>query len=172
MRTLVRMTWFAVVIIGVLGFRQAAAEDAVLLSSTVPGYSPGMVVSPTDRLILPDGASATLLFRSGEVLRLRGPFEGSLGQQQTESGRSGVALLADMFRMRGVDATVIGATRSTGPGARRETIDDVEVDPQRSGTYCIEPATSVWISRPAGDPGAYPLRRKGTTPAFAWPATA
>ena len=121
------------------------AEDAVLLATTVPGYTPGMVVASTVRLSVPDGASATLLFRSGGMLRLRGPFEGTLEQQRAGTGETSIAMLADMFRMRGVDAAVIGGTRSVSPTRAVEAMDDVEVDPQRSGTYCVEPATTVWI---------------------------
>src|ERR1700709_1279702 len=80
----------------------AMAENAVLLDSTVPGYVPGMVISSTDQLSIPDGASVALLFQSGETLRLRGPFEGMLGQPQTRAGNSSVALFAEMFRQHGV----------------------------------------------------------------------
>jgi hypothetical protein len=155
-----------------LVFGRAFADDAVLLASTVPGYVPGMVVSANDRLSVPDGASATLLFQSGEMLRLGGPFEGTLGQQQARPGASSVAMLADLFRMHGVDATVIGGTRSTGPARPGMDIDDVQVDPQRSGTYCVGQATSVWITRPAGDPRAYAIRRKGSLRMLGWPAEA
>src|SRR5690349_16719024 len=55
-----------------------ATEDAVLLGSTTPGYGQGMTVSLEDRLRLPEGASLTLLLRSGQVLRLRGPLDTSL----------------------------------------------------------------------------------------------
>ena len=129
--------------------RGAIADDAVLLASTVPGYVPGMVVSSTDHLSVPDGASATLLFQSGEMLRLRGPFDGTLEQQKAKDGGSTVAMLAEMFRLRGVDATVIGGTRSTGSARSGHDLDDVQVDPRHSGTYCFEPARSVWITHPA-----------------------
>src|SRR5271168_2659926 len=76
---------------------RAFADDAVLLASTVPGYVPGMVVSPTDRLSVPDGASATLLFQSGEMLRLRGPFDGTLQQRNAKAGGGTVAMLAEVF---------------------------------------------------------------------------
>jgi hypothetical protein len=155
-----------------LVFARARAEDAVLLASTVPGYVPGMVISSTDRLSVPDGASATLLFESGEMLRLRGPFEGALGQRQVKPGDSGIAGLAEMFRMHGVDATVIGGTRSTGASRPGMAIDDVQVDPQRSGTYCVEQSTSVWISRPAGDERSYAVHRKGSRRTLGWPAGA
>jgi hypothetical protein len=150
----------------------AVAEDAVLLASTVPGYVPGMVVSANDRLSVPDGASATLLFQSGEMLRLSGPFEGTLGQQQAKPGESSVSMLADMFRLHGVDATVIGGTRSTGAARPGVEIDDVEVDPHHSGTYCVESSTSVWITRPDGDSRIYAIRRKGSSRTLGWPAGA
>ncbi len=155
-----------------LMFGRAFAEDAVLLASTVPGYVPGMVVSSSDRLSIPDGASATLLFQSGEMLRLGGPFEGTLNQQQAKAGEGSVAVLADLFRMHGVDATMIGGTRSTGIARSGAPIEDVQVDPGHSGTYCVEPATSVWISRPAGDARTYAVRRKGSSRTLGWPSGA
>jgi hypothetical protein len=161
--------WLAIASLGVEGAR---AEDAVLLASTVPGYAPGMVISSTDRLSVPDGASATLLFQSGETLRLRGPFEGALGQQQPPAGTVGSVMFADLFRMHGIDATVIGGTRSTVSARSQATLDDVQVDPERSGTYCVEPATSVWITRPAGETGIYALRRKGNSRTLSWPTGA
>src|SRR5690242_11688091 len=152
-----------------LAYGRASAEDAVLLTSTVPGYTPGMVVAAADRLSVPEGATATLLFQSGEVLRLRGPFDGTLAQQQPASGSGSAALFADMFRLHGVDATVIGGTRATGMARSAPTMDEVQIDPGRSGTYCVEPATSVWITRPSGGAGVYALRRKGSSRTLAWP---
>jgi hypothetical protein len=161
----------ATVALGCSLIGRAGAQEAVLLTSTVPGYVPGMVISATDRLSVPDGASATLLFQSGEMLRLRGPFEGTLGQQKA-AANGGAAMVAEMFRMQGADATVIGGTRSTSHAHSDRVLDDVEIDPQRSGTYCIEPATSVWITRPVNPASAYALRRKGSSRALAWPGDA
>ena len=150
----------------------AFAQDAVLLTSTVPGYVPGMVVSATDRLSVPEGASATLLFQSGEMMRLGGPFEGTLGQQQVKATGNSVAMLADLFRLHGVDATMIGGTRSTNVARSGPSIDDVLIDAERSGTYCVEPSTSVWITRPPGDARMYAVRRKGNTRTLGWPSGA
>jgi hypothetical protein len=166
-----RAALLAATVVASLAASPASADDAVMLASTVPGYVPGMVVSFSDRLSVPEGASATLLFQSGGMLRLRGPFDGTLGQQQTKESESSVAMLADFFRLHGVDATVIGGTRSTGGRMRSASaLDDVQIDPQRSGTYCFAPATSVWISRPANEPGSYALRRKGSSRTIGWPA--
>jgi hypothetical protein len=150
-------------------FGRAFADDAVLLSSTVPGYIPGMVILSTDRLSIPDGASATLLFQSGEMLRLGGPFEGALEKRPVKPGESSVSMLAEMFRMHGVDATVIGGTRSALAPRSSMAIDDIQVDPQRSGTYCVDPSTSVWITRPASDQRPYAVQRKGSQRTLGWP---
>jgi hypothetical protein len=158
--------------VGCFAFGPARAEEAVLLASTVPGYVPGMVVSSTDRLSVPDGASATLLFRSGEMLSLHGPFEGPLGQQQSDAAKGGAAALADAFRMQGIDATVIGGTRSTSIARPEPMLEDVEVDPQRSGTYCVESASTVWITRPDQASGVYALQRKGSSRTLGWPSGA
>jgi len=150
----------------------AQAQEAVLLTSTVPGYVPGMLVGTGERLVLPDGASATLLFRSGEVLRLHGPFDGPLALPSNGGSGGAVAALASAFRLQGVDATVIGGTRTTTVPHRQEGLDEVVVDPQRSGTYCVQPSASVWIARPTDDAARYALRRKGTMRTLAWPGDA
>jgi hypothetical protein len=162
-----RTALLAALAVASLAVRGAIAADAVLLASTVPGYVPGMVISFADRLSLPDGASATLLFQSGEILRMRGPFEGTLDQPQAKGLSGGAATLANTFRLHGVDATVIGGTRSVG--STRPALEDVQVDPQRSGTYCVNPTTSVWISHPADKRGEYALRRKSNLRTLGWP---
>lgn len=150
----------------------ARAEDAVLLSSTAPGYAAGMVVLETDRLSVPEGASLTLLFQSGEVLRLGGPFNGTIQPPASAGATTSVARLADLFKAQGTDASVIGGTRSVRNRGREADPDDVLVDPRRSGTYCIGPSTSVWIARPDQERPAVALRRKGSSRTLAWPADA
>jgi hypothetical protein len=170
MRDMVRWAaLFAVLMLPpVINADAASSEDAVLLSSTAPGYVPGMVIAASDRLALPDGASATLLFRSGEMLRIRGPFEGVLNAIEGRSAEA-VPSLVKALRMQGVDAAVIGGTRAISGARSRTAPEDVRVDPQRSGTYCVKSADSVWISRPAEESGSYGLRRTGNTRALRWP---
>src|SRR5262249_16759793 len=117
----------AVAAAALLGSGPAMAEDAVLLASTAPGYAPGMVVGASARLSLPEGASATLLFRSGQMLQLRGPFEGSLEPAGAAGGGNSVARLVEVFRLQGVDATVIGGTRALGSFARSSREADLTV---------------------------------------------
>jgi hypothetical protein len=103
------------------------------------------------------------------MLRLRGPFDGTLAQQNAKDRDSTVGMLAEVFRLHGVDATVIGGTRSTGSARSGHALDDVQVDPQHSGTYCFEPASSVWITHPAERRGVYALRRNGSSRTISWP---
>jgi uncharacterized protein DUF4384 len=168
MRPVPRHTAVVAIIVAV-ACGAARADDAVMVASTVPGYVPGMVVSSADKLSVPDGATATLLFESGEMLRLRGPFEGTLGQQQSTSGQSRAVAIADLFRLSGVDATVIGGTRSTGQAGPAAAMDEVQIEATHSATYCVTPATSVWITHPVTDQASYALRRMGRTRVLGWP---
>jgi Domain of unknown function (DUF4384) len=161
-------------ILPLLAAGAAAADEAVLLSSTAPGYAPGMVVASNERLTVPEGANATLLFRSGEMMRVRGPFDGPLRSVDARSGgNESIAGLAETLRARGVDAAVVGGTRSfPGLGPRRSRDPDLLVDPQRSATYCIGAAASVWIARPDEPVDRVVLRRRGVAREIAWPAGA
>jgi hypothetical protein len=173
-RWLMPLLGLALAAAGEPGPTPASGGDVVLLSSTAPGYAPGMVIAPHDRLLLPEGASATLLFRSGQMLRLRGPFEGTLDRPQPTSEAAAAPAIAELLRMQGVDTTVIGGTRSVALGIApgRGLSGDVLVDPQHSGTYCLQAASQVWIARPAASGGPYELRRKGNLRGIAFAADA
>ncbi len=147
----------------------ATAGEVVLLASTAPGYAPGTVLGAGEKLLLPDGASVTLLFRSGQMLRLRGPAETALDLPAPARRDGLVAALAEAFRLRGVDASVIGATRASGFGRPRPQPQDLPVELQRSGTYCVGPADTVWLLREAAEPTNLALRRRGSQRSLAWP---
>src|SRR5689334_25146297 len=84
----------------------AAAEEAMVVSSTAPSHITGAILAPAEQLNVPPGASLTLLFRSGQMLRLRGPVDGSLDQTAAEASSEAVSALAQAFRLRGVEASV------------------------------------------------------------------
>jgi hypothetical protein len=150
-----------------------AAEDAVLLASTAPGYGQGMVVTASDKLNLPDGASITLLLRSGQVLRLRGPLTTSLDRAMGPAQPAGSAVaLAEALRLRGIDASAIGGTRNTLAVTRRAAPQDVTVDVQRSGTYCIGATDPIWLVQPRAESSEIALRHRGNLRRLAWPRDA
>jgi hypothetical protein len=148
------------------------AAEAVLLASTAPGYTPGTAVEAGEKLSLPDGASVTLLFRSGQMLKLRGPAEATIEMPAPSRSEGLASAMAEAFRLRGVDASVIGATRALGVAPPRPQPQDVSVELQRSGTYCVSPADSVWLVRATTGPNELSLRRRGSERSLAWPAGA
>ena len=68
-----------------------------------------------------------------------------------------------------MDASVIGATRALGVAPPRPQPQDVSVEAQRSGTYCVGPADTVWLVRATAGPGSLTLRRRGSERSLAWP---
>ncbi|RAI58816.1 hypothetical protein DOO78_12130 [Roseicella frigidaeris] len=149
-----------------------AAESAVLLGATAPGYAPGMVLGASDRLAVPEGASVTLLLRSGQMLRLRGPLETALDRIEPVRPDGSAAALAEAFRLRGIDASAIGATRAAALGRRAPRPAEVAVELERSGTWCVGGADTVWLARPATEPAELGLRRRGNLRRIAWPTGA
>lgn len=156
-----------------LGVSAAQAEDAVLVSSTVAGYVPGMIVSDQQKLSLPNGGSAILLFRSGDMLELKGPFEGSVVADNAKGNASGVEALVQALRGEGIDASAVGATRSMGSLVRPAMEGQrVMIEPHRSAIYCIGPADTLWLRRPTGAAQSVQLRRRGSVRAVSWPGNA
>jgi hypothetical protein len=148
----------------------ARAEDAVVITSTVPGQVPGLIVTDTQIFSLPAGGSATLLLRSGQMVRIKGPFEGKLVAPKSTGAESGAAGLIAALRGQGIDASVIGASRGTASPTRRATEGEgVAVDPEHSAIYCVGPTDTVWLKRPATLKGAVRLRRAQSTREVSWP---
>jgi hypothetical protein len=147
------------------------AEDAVLVSSTVEHYVPGSVISDSQTLALSAGASATLLFRSGEIVRLKGPFEGRLDAIRPAAAPGGAEGLVQALRGQGVDATTIGATRGvTVPSARSAmTGAPVNVDARSSAIYCVGPKDTLWLRNSSVAGGVIRLRRGRSLREVAWP---
>ncbi len=167
--------WGAMVsVIGMVTVSPAHAEDAVLVSSTVNRYVPGTVIAEGQILELAAGASATLLFRSGNLVRLKGPFEGSLRDAQPADAPGGVEGLVQALRRQGVDATVVGATRGlVPPPSARSAMkgQPVAVDVRRSAIYCLRAGDTLWLHGRA-DAGLLRLQRGHNVRELAWPAGA
>jgi len=140
----------AAIIVAPLAVTAVHAEDAVLVSSTVPDYPPGTVIADGQPVELPEGASAVFLFRSGAMMQLKGPF-GSALPEQTHDANS-VAALVQQLKTAGADASVIGASRGVSVTTARAAMDGqrVIIGPDRSGIYCIGPHDSVWLRRSPG----------------------
>jgi hypothetical protein len=138
--------------------------EAVIIASTVPGYAPGDAVPADKPLSMPSGTTIAVLLRSGDMIRMRGPFEGRLAAAAASG--SG-ALVAERLRLDGIDVAVIGGGRAVSGGDIVER--DIRID--ASATYCFTPSSMIWILRPAGavDGVRFGLRRRGSQRDFVWP---
>jgi hypothetical protein len=94
---------------------------AVLLSTTAADLLPGGIVRGDALISIPDAATATYLFQSGEILRIRRPFRGVLHKLQADTARTAgtnsVEALAKILRLRGIDASVVAGTRGLPTGS-------------------------------------------------------
>jgi hypothetical protein len=147
------------------------AEDAVLVSSTVERYVAGSVITDAQTLALAAGASATLLFRSGGIVQVKGPFEGRLDAVRPAGAPAGAEGLVQALRGQGVEASVIGATRGfTMPSAHAAmTGAPVNVDVRTSAIYCIGPKDTLWLRGSSVTSGTIRLRHGRSVREVAWP---
>jgi hypothetical protein len=160
--------WAGAIVLGALG--SAHADDAVVLSSTSPNYASGSTVAESDTLRLPERESLTLLFRSGEMLRLRGPLDKSLAQLREANRSTSLQALAAALRVSGVDAAVIGGTRAAG--GRQIEKDEISVLLEQTATYCLSPAATLWLRRATAGPLLVGLQRSGTLREVRFPEAA
>jgi hypothetical protein len=148
----------------------AHADDAVVVSSTARDYASGSTIAESDTLRLPEKTSVTLLFRSGEMLRLRGPMSKSLAQLREANRSTSLQALAATLRVSGVDAAVIGGTRAAG--GRQIEKDEISVILEQTATYCMSPAATLWLRRATTGPQIVGLQRAGTLREVRFPEAA
>jgi hypothetical protein len=148
----------------------AHADEAVVLASSSSNYASGSTVAESDTLRLPERASLTLLFRTGEMLRLRGPLDKSLAQLREANRSTSLQSLAAALRVSGVDAAVIGGTRAAG--GRQVDKDEIAVALEQTATYCVGPAATLWLTRASTGAQLVGLQRAGTLREVRFPEAA
>jgi hypothetical protein len=130
-----------------LGCGQAAAAEAVVVSSSAPGFVQGQLVADGQAVRLPEGANATLLFANGRLLRLRGPYDGVPGDV-TDSAVSARAGPGDDRFMQ----SDLGAARALGNPLDAALERALAIDPSVSGVQCVKAGSPPALRRPA-EPG-------------------
>ena len=122
-----------------------AGAELVVVASTAPGFAPGTIVDGAQILVLPAGASVTLVSADGGTMMLRGPFADAPG------GGSGdgkiVQIIADFLNPE---------RTTTGIATVREIGGNIPVDPYviaigRSGAHCVPSDRPLRIWRAAAD---------------------
>ncbi|QCO14172.1 DUF4384 domain-containing protein [Azospirillum brasilense] len=152
------LTLAAVAAVGLTTGR-AAAEPAVVVASTAPGYAQGQLVPDGAAVSVPDGANAMFLFANGRMLRVKGPFDGPLDRMPDASGWTGVGSLVGGERFFQTD---LGAARAVGTPMQKGEEQVFTLDPGRPGTQCVKSGGTVLLRKPA-DPALIPatLRAEG-----------
>lgn len=129
------------------GHAGAVRAEAVVVSSSAPGFIQGQLVADGQALRLPDGANATLLFANGRLLRLRGPYDGVPGDM-TDSAVSARAGPGDDRFMQ----SDLGAARALGNPLDAALERALAIDPSVSGVQCVKAGSPPALRRPA-EPG-------------------
>jgi hypothetical protein len=95
-------------VLGLLAVAASAARaEAVVVAATAPGYTAGQQLG-TDPITVPDGASLVFLLKTGQVVTVKGPYEGPPPAPSSESGDR----FDRLARLGGTDQSEIGGTRS------------------------------------------------------------
>jgi hypothetical protein len=94
-----------------------ARAEAVVVAATAPGYATGQRLGDGP-IAVPDGASLVFLLETGQVVTVKGPYDGPPPAPRGDAtGR-----LGRLARLGGTDQSQIGGTRSLG------SVDDLARD--------------------------------------------
>lgn len=143
---------------------EAAAEYVIIAADgTGAAYAPGSQLSAGQTIKLPDGARVTLLSKAGTVVKLKGPYSGSL--PANSAGGVGSDTLSDIASL--VTRTVnrsrtLGATRSATGQRRPDTHWHANIARTRNVCAKLNSAT-LWRKR-AKTPAAIAIAGPGVTP--------
>src|SRR5689334_21078400 len=92
-----------------LGTPGGAKAEAVVIAATAPGYATGQQLGDGP-IAVPDGASLVFLIETGQVVTVKGPYDGPPPAPKADAaGR-----LGRLARLGGTDQSQIGGTRSLG----------------------------------------------------------
>jgi hypothetical protein len=85
----------------------AVRAEAVVVAATAPGYTAGQQLG-TDPITVPDGATLVFLLKTGQVVTVKGPYEGPPPAATGDAGNR----FDRLTRLGGTDQAEIGGTRS------------------------------------------------------------
>ncbi|WP_430512053.1 hypothetical protein [Pannonibacter phragmitetus] len=149
----------------------ALADMIVVAASGPASLQPGDRIAEGSSLKLPDGAKITILFQSGEMKRIDGPFDGKLdAAPPVERPFSGWDAVRKFLGAGGQTSEVLGASRKTDsslpeqPGIWLVSIDS-------SGERCTRKDELTFWRRDADAPLTLTLRNEaGKASDLNWPA--
>ncbi|WP_157961913.1 hypothetical protein [Acuticoccus kandeliae] len=125
----------------------AAAADAVVLDGAAKeaGLAPGSVLAAGDAVRLAEGERLQILFQSGEIVTIEGPFEGAIGAGDGQATGL-VDTVAALILGHSGTSDVVGASRKAAGGAFAPQADILAVNVDSSGVRCIGDRLILWRS--------------------------
>ena len=113
----------------------AAADDFLVIKSTVPALRLGTVVTSGQALKLSAGAQVSLINEAGKVVKLKGPYTGILAGNNS-AGKKGKSLtvLASLVRATVRDSNSVAAIRA---GSGLSPPNPYWIDVTQSATACL-----------------------------------
>jgi len=149
------------------GGMSAAWADGVVVSSTAPGFAAGRVVADDETLHLPADSVTVLLRSTGQVMTLRGPFDGTTTAAPPQSDIRQAGGLEDWQRP---DLSALGGARGELLPSLTAPVEaePVVVDAAISGRWCIDADAPPRIAAPQGPRLLY-LEEDGAQATLAWP---
>ena len=152
MRTVV----FPIILTTVLA-ATAAAADLLVIASDVPELAAGTEIRAEDELVIPQGASITLVAENGDAITLNGPFSGVPGGQAAEATPGLFDALKRLFTTLENYESDLGAAKGIKDGAIDE-LEDIRsdkvwmIDVTRKGPRCLPVGVPVFLWRPEPRP--------------------
>lgn len=128
---------------------EAPAAEAVVVSSTAPGYALGQIVADGASVAVPEGAGVMLLFASGRTLRIKGPYAGPFDSLRDTAQASGARpSLGGLLGGERFVQTDLGAARALGSPLDKAAERAFAIDPGIPGTYCVPANARPTLARP------------------------
>ncbi len=125
-------------LLGALASMPAGAGDLVVVASDAPILQEGQIINGEAPLVVPAGASVTLIAEDGTAVTIKGPFNRAPAPEggDTSGDRTLLKALAGLFGLgSGEISTSIGAVRGAGPA--RMPPNPWFIDIGRSGHQCV-----------------------------------
>jgi hypothetical protein len=149
----------------------ALADMIVVAASGPASLQPGDRLAGGSTLKLPDGAKVTVLFQSGEMKRIDGPFDGKLdAAPPVERPFSGWDAVRKFLGAAGQKSEVLGASRNADGGMPEQPgIWLISID--SSGERCTRRDELSFWRRDTGGPLTVTLRNEAARVTdLTWPA--
>ncbi|UEM04770.1 DUF4384 domain-containing protein [Skermanella rosea] len=125
----------------------AAADQAIVVSATVPGFTVGQVVEDGAPVLLPEGTSALFLFASGRTITVKGPYDGPL--DRLSGGTPVQGRLSGLFGGDRFAQNDLGAARSVDPAPGGQAGGLAPIDLSLPGTWCAAAGQPPELRKPA-----------------------